>query len=509
MRTRLLLAFTLAAAACTPVKEAKFSVRASVEQLQVTHAEPGTVLEVRDRAGGVVASGTVDPLGSFMFRKLPPGDGYVVRLKDSNPVEQTGFLTVMSIASSKPPPELYTGQPLVKGFNYLKMRDGTMLSAWVTLPGTERGRFPTVVNYSGYSASKPGKPLADFEFLCPDFPVVCTPPYDTTALLAGMAGYATVSVNMRGTGCSGGAYDYFEPMQILDGYDVIEIVAAQSWALHHQVGMVGLSYPGISQLFVAAERPPGLAAIAPMSVIGNTASTLLPGGILNDGFALSWVKNVLSKAVPYGQGWEQDRVDAGDEQCRENQLLHGQLIDNVAQARLIEFYDPAEHDRFNPSLFSEKINVPVFLTGNWHDEQTGPYFFTLLDRFTSSPAVRMTVTNGVHVDGLAPQVLAEWQVFLDLFVARRVPVDPKLRTFAPFIFDVAFQSKMTLPDTRFTQYPTRDEAVAAWKAEPKLRVIFETGAGDADLGAPKGTFEASFAQWPVPTVPLRFYFQPG
>ena len=50
--------------------------------------------------------------------------------------------------------------------------------------------------------------------------------------------------------------------------------------------MVGISYPGISQLFVAAARPPSLAAIAPMSVIGNTASTLLPGGILNDGFAL-------------------------------------------------------------------------------------------------------------------------------------------------------------------------------------------------------------------------------
>ena len=31
---------------------------------------------------------------------------------------------------------------------------------------------------------------------------------------------------MRGTGCSGGAFDYFEPLQGLDGYDVIETVAA-------------------------------------------------------------------------------------------------------------------------------------------------------------------------------------------------------------------------------------------------------------------------------------------
>src|SRR5207248_3171305 len=133
-----------------------------------------------------------------------------------------------------------------------------------TLPNKSNGPFPTVVNYSGYAASEPEDPNPDFMALCSDFPVVCTPPEDGVALLAGMLGYATVSVNIRGTGCSGGAYDYFEELQLLDGYDVIQIVASQSWAYRHQVGMVGLSYPGISQLFVASQKPPGLAAIAPM-----------------------------------------------------------------------------------------------------------------------------------------------------------------------------------------------------------------------------------------------------
>ena len=42
--------------------------------------------------------------------------------------------------------------------------------------------------------------------------------------------------------------------------------------------MVGLSYPGISQLFVAQLRPPHLAAIAPLSVIDDTIrGTLAPG----------------------------------------------------------------------------------------------------------------------------------------------------------------------------------------------------------------------------------------
>ncbi len=508
MTSRVWVLIAVSAAACGPAVEPSFKVRESVEQLHVTHAPASAAVEVHDAAGRLVASQPADALGSAVFRKLPAGTGYVVRLPSKQ--EQSRPLTVMSVASSTPAADLYTSQPLVPGFNYLKMRDGTTLSAWVTLPGSVKGHYPTVVNYSGYSASKPGEPLKNFDFLCADFPVVCSPPYDGSALLAGMFGYATVSVNMRGTGCSGGAYDYFEPMQILDGYDVIEIVAAQSWAARHQVGMVGLSYPGITQLFVGAAKPPSLAAIAPMSVIGNTASTLLPGGILNDGFALSWVNGVLSKAVPYGQGWEQKQVDSGDEVCRENQLLHGQLIDNVAQARKVVFYDPAQHDALNPTTFVDKIDVPVFMTGSWQDEQTGPYFFTLFDKFKNAPALRMTAINGVHIDGLSPQILIEWQTFLELFVAHRVPKDPtQIRNFSPFIFDSVYHSKMTLPDSRFTKYATYDEAVAAWKAEPRLRLIFESGSGiSGDPGAPIGGFEHSI-NWPAVTTPLRVYLKEG
>ncbi|MFT3842704.1 MAG: CocE/NonD family hydrolase [Myxococcaceae bacterium] len=496
-------------AACGP-PDAAFKVRESVEQLHVTHATPGDELVLLDPHGKQVQTGTVDMLGSLIFRHVTAGKGYRVQTK--KPVTQSKELTVMSVESSKPAGDFYSKQALHAGFNYLTMRDGTTLSAWVTLPNKSNGPFPTVVNYSGYAASEPEDPNPDFMALCSDFPIVCTPPQDGTALLAGMLGYATVSVNMRGTGCSGGAYDYFETLQLLDGYDIIEIVGAQSWAYQHKVGMVGLSYPGISQLFVASQKPPSLAAIAPMSVIGSTNTTLLPGGMLNDGFALDWVTNVLSKAVPYGQGWEQKQVDKGDMECKENQLLHGQLIDNVAQAREVKFYDPAQHDRYNPSLWVDQIDVPVFLTGQWQDEQTGPYFFLLFDKFKNAPALRMTAVNGVHIDGVSPQVLIEWQTFLELFVAKRVPQDPtKVRNISPLIFQSVFNALESLPASRFSSYGTYEEALAAWKAEQPLRVLFEAGAGDMnDLGAPESTFEHSFGQYPpAETVPTTLYLQPS
>ena len=109
-------------------------------------------------------------------------------------------------------------------------------------------------------------------------------------------GFTVVDVNMRGTGCSGGAFDFFEPLQSLDGYDVVETIARQPWVLHHKVGMMGISYGGISQLFTAQTNPPSLAAISPLSVIDNTQTTLYPGGILNTGFAVAWAQERIHDA---------------------------------------------------------------------------------------------------------------------------------------------------------------------------------------------------------------------
>jgi predicted acyl esterase len=496
---------------CGDGANARYEVRESVEQLHVTRADPSTELAVYDSADRQVQVGTTDAQGSLVFRRLPPGSGYTVRTTQKNPPERSRPLRVLSVAESQPPPDFYRRQRLQPGYGYIQTRDGTTLSVYVTLPGPlSAGPYPTVVNYSGYSPSRPGEPVngGAFSFLCDSLPVLCDAPNDPSGLIAGLMGYATVSVNIRGTGCSGGAYDFFETLQVLDGYDVIETVAAQDWVLHHKVGMTGLSYPGISQLFVAQAQPPSLAAITPLSVIGNTSTTLRPGGILNNGFAIQWVTSVLNGASPYGQGWEQARVDAGDRTCADNQLLHGQRIDNVAQAAATEYYVPEIIDPLNPTRFVPEIKVPVFLAGAWQDEQTGPFFTTLLDRFSGAPLVRVTVYNGVHPDGFAPQILTEWKAFLDLFVARRIPsIDPLVRTIAPLLASSIFQSNLQLPPDRFGSFASYDQALAAYQAEPSLRVIFESGGDASDLGAPVGTFERTFPSWP-PTgqTPLRYYF---
>ena len=107
---------------------------------------------------------------------------------------------------------------------------------------------------------------------------------------------------------------------------MIEAVAAQPWVQGGTVGMVGISFPGITQLFVAKTRPPHLAAITPLSVLDDTYDTLYPGGIFNNGFALGWAKDREDDARPAtrageGQQWARKRIADGDETCRTNQAL--------------------------------------------------------------------------------------------------------------------------------------------------------------------------------------------
>ena len=75
-------------------------------------------------------------------------------------------------------------------------------------------------------------------------------------------GYAVVHVDHRGVNKSGGNVHWWGSVNAEDGYDVIEWIAEQSWS-NGKVGMSGVSWLGISQLFVAATRPPHLAAVSP------------------------------------------------------------------------------------------------------------------------------------------------------------------------------------------------------------------------------------------------------
>ena len=349
----------------------------------------------------------------------------------------------------------------------------------------EEGPFPTLVEYSGYSPSRPGGD-------------------DPARLVTTALGYALVQVNVRGTGCSGGSFDAFEPVQAVDGYDVIETVAAQDWSA--KVGMYGVSYAGIMQLHVAAAKPPSLAAIAPMSVLDDVGSVLYPGGIYNNGFGESWSRLVNDGAEAYGQGWERSRVDAGDLTCEANQALRLHNPDLVSLIRDMPFSNDLTRSR-SPITRVGEIEVPVFLAGAWQDEQTGPYWPALINELTGAPTLRVLMYNGLHVDPISPEVLAAATEFYDLHLE---DPDPGAGLVASFGLSAGlgtfFGEILPIPFRRIDRAEI-DEARLTYAAAPPIRVLFDMGAERPNLPVP--SFIASFEQWPPAQVEAtELFLQP-
>ncbi len=468
---------------------ATFAVSPGTEQVTITGAEPGDDLLLVGQDGDVITAGVADENGALVFRRVEAGTIAVVR----NAGSVSDPVTVMS-RDDVPAQSLYAEQRLpTEGLGYIATRDGTTLSASVWLPGpVEDGPYPTVVEYSGYSPSNPDSQ---------GFPDIFT-----------NLGYAYVGVNIRGTGCSGGSFRYFEYTQSLDGYDAIETVAAQPWVQNHRVGMVGVSYPGISQLFVAQTQPPSLAAITPFSVLDDSAiATLYPGGILNTGFAVAWTEERMSEARPAGQQWAADQIAAGDEQCDANQGLRLQNPDLLAEITANQFWTDDVAGEIAPRLFVDRITVPTFVAGAWQDEQTGGHFPTMLDRFTNTDHLYATLMNGLHTESIGPAVLPRLVEFLDLYVGERTPSLAVARSIAPLLGSSIFgTADVALPtDDRFAGM-TYEQALAAFESEPPIRVLFEEGAADGfPARSPMPRFEADFASWPVPDAVATAWYLTG
>jgi predicted acyl esterase len=506
MRGLTAAALALALLAAPGVAHA-FSAGGSVEQVYATGLEPGTRATLLDSGDRRVARKRADAQGGVLFRKVKPGSGYRVRAGEliSDP------LTVMTTRSEPPDTSIYDQELPTSGYGYLTTRDGTKLAYYVhppqditnaspfgtlpPLPGDGGGPVPTLIEYSGYGYANPAGPQSGI------------------AILANLMGFAVVDVNMRGTGCSGGAFDFFEPLQGLDGYDVIETVARQPWVMHNKVGMMGISYGGISQLFTAQTRPPSLAAISPLSLIDATQTTLYPGGILNTGFALNWAKERSHEAKPAGpdagQEWAWKRIQEGDETCAANQALHGQAVKLLRKVRRNRFYRPKVADPLAPVTFVDKIDVPTFVACQWTDEQTGGHCPTLASRFTGTDKKWFTFTNGTHVDSLDPETFNRWYDFLQLYVARQAPItnSARIRAAAPVIYEAAMGVQgQTLPPDPIQEQPTYEGALAAFEQLDSIRILFDNGAGSETAGAPVPGFEHSFESFPIPGTEARSLF---
>ena len=467
---------------------ASFKARGSINQAYVLGAKRRQRLLLVNSKGRIVARGRADRFGSKIFRELKGGARYTVRARSGGKVLGTRRFRVRR-PGDNPPRSFFRRKKLKEGVNYVKMRDGVELAMTVRLPGGKKigdGPFPTVVEHSGYQIAAPNSLLDSVtRQLTSGAPADPLAPAAGTAvgsLIAPLLDFAVVSIQMRGSGCSGGAFDLFDYPTTYDNYDAIESVAAQRWVKGGKVGMVGISFSGITQLFGAGTRPPHLAAISPMSVTDDIyQGTGFPGGIFNSGFARSWITERMDDAKPApagGQPYARLLIRAGDRNCRRNQRLRLQTQDALALQRANPHRTPSLFKQRAPGPWLKRNRVPTFLVGQFQDEQTSGHFPEAIKYLSKNRNVWITLQNGVHADSLGPDSITRWVEFLKLYVADEIPRVPgSVLALSGQLYNyLAGAGAKPVLQSRYANYTSVAAARADFRRDARVRLLMDNGA---------------------------------
>lgn len=266
---------------------------------------------------------------------------------------------------------------------WIPMPDGARLAARIWMPeGAEDNPLPAILEYIPYRRRDRTR-LRD-ESMHPHFAA---------------AGYVSVRVDMRGSGDSDGVMlDEYSHQEIQDGVDVIAWIATQPWC-DGKVGMFGKSWGAYNSFQVAAQRPPALAAIAP--VMGTDDRWLedihFYGGVLaNDNFwwgAIMQLYNAMppDPAIVGADRWRtiwKARLEAMtfwpaqwlQHQTHDDMWRRGSISENYGDVEVPVYFFGGWADLFRDTPFriAERLKGPLkVLMGPWahlypHEGAPGP-----------------------------------------------------------------------------------------------------------------------------------------
>ncbi len=175
----------------------------------------------------------------------------------------------------------------------VKMSDGVNISVDVFRPDA-RGKFPALFGISVFNKDVQSDhiwPASTRSRRIRGIPDACLETASTDFFVR--RGYVNIIGAIRGTGKSGGVYQYLSSREVQDTYEIIEWAAKQPWC-DGNVGMIGLGYYSAHQPLVAQLQPPHLKAMAPIGTFwDNYRHFWWPGGVLQRGF-LRWLLSITN-----------------------------------------------------------------------------------------------------------------------------------------------------------------------------------------------------------------------
>jgi uncharacterized protein len=272
---------------------------------------------------------------------------------------------------------------------WMTLSDGTRLCVDIYRPDVEGEKFPALVAWSAYGKSI----MAIKHGTLPSESAI----FDHS-LEAGdidffvSRGYIYVIPDPRGIGKSEGEfYGVYNPQEQIDTCDVIEWAAALPWC-DSQVAMAGYSYFGIIQMLAAAQNPPHLKCIMPLSFTDDYYQHGYYGGVPNTYMSMYWELCPSPRPVSwseklYGLKKLRKMVEerAKDPDIAVNSLLMKMFTTWPPRYHtfyfdvLLHYLDgPFWRARSAQEIF-DKVKVPVYLKCGW--APSGRWSATVLNAF--------------------------------------------------------------------------------------------------------------------------------
>ena len=298
------------------------------------------------------------------------------------------------------------------------MADGTVLRADVYFPtnkvtGAEApGPFPVILTQTPY-----GKGSSASSF----------PGGEQLGGLSGYnpylvkRGYIDVIADVRGTGASQGSWGLFDPVQGRDGAALVRWAAKLAHS-NGKVGTLGASYLGITQLFTAANLPPGSPLKAMFPIISANdiyRDTAFDGGLLDSEFGgiflgltagLNLANPILESFVE--QPSNPDVLQVLAQHIGALLTFHATLIANV-ETNGDRAYDEAYWRARRPQSLLSKIvqnQIPAFLVGGWFDlfQRGEPLNYSDLQNLSAGRGVGLPMTAGQQPTGRYQLMMGPW-----------------------------------------------------------------------------------------------------
>ena len=350
-------------------------------------------------------------------------------------------------------------EPQVRWDVRIPVRDGQELSANVWLPrprpGTPEERFGVILEMIPYGKDswRRNADTARGEWLA-------------------ARGLALCRLDVRGTGSSPGvALDEYTEAETLDGYDVVEWLAAQAWC-NGNVGMWGISYGGFTAIQVARLRPPHLRAILPMYATDDRYrdDVHIRGGCVTASekcqYAVSQLgMNAMPPYPPFrGPSW------------REEWLARLEQTPPWLLAWIREQTDGPYWRRGSLAPEYDALTCAVFQVAGWSDAYVDAAF-RIAERCRNAVSVRTLVGNWVHSfpDDAYPGPNLDWLHELVRFFDRYLNDTPNGWEDEPAL--VWFEHQYADPEPFPAGWPGRWRAADAVPVAGTAPIQLELGAG--------------------------------